>query len=235
MEPEKELFSPVARIHSCYGEKFGIPRQAGLAPSAEAWIELLPPLDTPDALREIEAFSHLWILFLFHASERDPSKTTARPPRLGGNQRVGVFASRSPYRPNPIGLSAVELVKVEGSRLLVRGGDFLDGTPVLDIKPYIPYSDSIPKARGGYADTPPKPQFSVQFSKEAEQALKKMSPEKSDMLRQLLHEMLAYDPRPAYLQAAPDRSYGTRVLEMEIKWQVIENKVIINAIESEAQ
>jgi len=219
MDTPQYTFSPVGTIHSCYGEKFGIPRQSGLVESATATLELLPPCNTPEALRRIGEFSHLWIVFIFHRSEHNPSKVTARPPRLGGNERVGVFASRSPFRPNPIGLSVVELLEVDGIRLKLGGGDFLDGTPVLDIKPYIPYADSIPGANGAYADQPPEAANRVVFSPEAQRAVQALENESRPALRQLICDMLAYNPRPAYQTDAPDRLFGTRLFDIEVRWK----------------
>lgn len=210
--------NPIGTIHSCYGEKFGIPRQPGLVASATATLELLPPFNTPDALRGIDGFSHLWILFLFHQSAGHPWKATVRPPRLGGNERVGVFASRSNFRPNPIGLSVVELLAVDGTELHLGGGDFLDGTPVLDIKPYIPYADRIPTATGAFADHPPKPVNTVGFSEAAERAIETLENEDRPALRQLIADLLTYNPRPAYQANDPDRVFGTRLFDLEVQW-----------------
>ena len=148
--------TPIAHIQTDFKEKFGIPRQSGRAPSLEARIVFEPEYRNADALREMEGFSHLWLLFDFSLAHKTEWSPTVRPPRLGGNKRVGVFASRSPFRPNPIGLSAVKLVRIEpterdGLVLVVSGADLLDGTPILDIKPYLPFADSIPEAKAGYA------------------------------------------------------------------------------------
>lgn len=218
-------------IHSCFGEKFGIPRQPGLVQSASATLELAPPYNQPEALRGIDDFSHLWILFLFHQSARDKWKPTVRPPRLGGNERIGVFASRSNFRPNPIGLSVVELKKVEGTTLQLGGGDFLDGTPVLDIKPYIPYADSLPHASGAYATSAPQPINHVQFSDAAQAQLPIFETESRPALRQLICDMLAYNPRPAYQSDAAERIYGTRVFDLDIRWKHLEDGVRVCAIE----
>ena len=212
-------FKPVATIRSCYGEKFGIPRQPGLVKSATATLELLPPYNQPESFRGLADFSHLWIVFMFHQSVSKQWKATVRPPRLGGNERVGVFASRSNFRPNPIGLSVVELHKVTGTKLLLGGGDFLDGTPVLDIKPYIPYVDSIPTATGAFADSAPKPVNQVTFSPEAEQAAQSLENENRPALRQLICDMLGFNPRPAYQPNAPNRTFGTRLFDLEVRWR----------------
>jgi tRNA-Thr(GGU) m(6)t(6)A37 methyltransferase TsaA len=210
---------PVATIRSCYGEKFGIPRQPGLVKSATATLELLPPCNSPDAFRGLENFSHLWIIFLFHASADRSWKATVRPPRLGGNERVGVFASRSNFRPNPIGLSVVELLAVEGTTLRLGGGDFLDGTPVLDIKPYIPYVDSVPAAHGAFASAAPEPVNTVSFSDAAERAFQTLENKDRPALRQLVADMLAFNPRPAYQADDPDRIFGTRIFDLEVRWR----------------
>ncbi len=217
----------IGTIHSCYGEKFGIPRQPGLVKSATATLELLPPCNTPDALRGLDGFSHLWIVFLFHQSAHNPWKATVRPPRLGGNERVGVFASRSNFRPNPIGLSVVELLGVDGTELRLGGGDFLDGTPVLDIKPYLPYTDRIPGATGAFADSPPEPVNAVGFSDAAERAIQALENEQRPALRQLIADMLAYSPRPAYQSDDPERVWGTRIFDLEVQWNQSGNTVTV--------
>jgi len=240
MDPQL-AFTPIGTINSCYGEKFGIPRQPGLVKSATATLDLLPPFNTPDALRGLEAFSHLWVIFVFHQSMRnDPAspssgatswKATVRPPRLGGNERVGVFASRSNFRPNPIGLSVVELLRLNGTVLKLGGGDFLDGTPVLDIKPYIPYADCIPEATGAFADAAPQPANAVAFTPEAERAIQILENEERPDLRQLVCDMLAFNPRPAYHADDPDRVFGTRMFDLEVRWKQVDSKVMVMQIE----
>jgi tRNA (adenine37-N6)-methyltransferase len=217
---------PIGIIRSCFKEKFGIPRQAGLVKSATATLELLPPYDINDALRGIEGFSHLWILFVFHESVCEKFQPMVRPPRLGGNQRVGVFASRSPFRPNPIGLSVVGLDGVRGTTLNLTGGDFLDGTPVLDIKPYIPYADSIPDADGAFAGQAPQPQNRVLFSPGAEAVFRTLEPPR----QQLIRDVLGYDPRPAYQADDPARLYGTRLFNLDIRWRHGDGSVTIETI-----
>ncbi len=211
-------FKPIGIIRSCYREKFGIPRQPGLVRSASATLELLPPFNTGKALLGLEAFSHVWILFFFHQSARDQWKATVRPPRLGGNERVGVFASRSNFRPNPIGLSVVELLGIEGTVLKLGGGDFLDRTPVLDIKPYLPYVECIPDAKGAFAATAPAPLNEVVFTPEVQQAVRELENEERPALRIIISDMLAYNPRPAYQEDDPDRVYGTRLYDLEVRW-----------------
>ena len=214
---------PIGIIHSCFKEKFGIPRQPGLVPEAEATLELLPPWDREEALRGLEGFSHVWILFLFHGVRQQGWSPTVRPPRLGGNQRIGVFASRSPFRPNPIGLSAVELGPIQrrDGRLLLelRGVDLLDGTPVLDIKPYVVYADSIPDARSGFAQDQPETRLEVAFSQLAERQL--AGREDGATTRRLIVGLLRTDPRPGYAGSAQEgRGYGIRLYDFDLRWQV---------------
>lgn len=223
-------FKPIGIIRSCYREKFGIPRQPGLVRSATATLELLSPCNVPDALRGLAAFSHVWILFVFHQSARDEWKATVRPPRLGGNERVGVFASRSNFRPNPIGLSVVELLAVEKTTLRLGGGDFLDGTPVLDIKPYIPYADSVPDAQGAFAPTAPKPVNRVEFTSQAKQAVQTLENEARPALRKIICDMLAYNPRPAYQNDDPARMFGTRLFDLEVRWNQAGTSITVQEI-----
>lgn len=214
-------FSPIATIHSCYRTKFGIPRQSGLIDEARGSLELLPPYNQPNTIRGLEEFSHIWVIFVFSENLRDGWKATVRPPRLGGDKRIGVFASRSPFRPMPIGLSAMRLEGIEihprGKILLnVSGLDLMDGTPVLDIKPYLPYTDSIPDAKGGFAPTaPPEAPLSVEFSEEADRSLEKLPRE----FRELCRKVVSADPRPAY-QRIPGREYQCYLEKQEIVWRV---------------
>jgi len=230
-----QQLQPIGIIHSCFKEKFGIPRQPGLVREAEAELELLPPWDREEALRGLEGFSHVWILFLFHEAVRKEWSPTVRPPRLGGNKRIGVFASRSPFRPNPIGLSAVELGPVarrEGRLLLrLRGVDLLDGTPVLDIKPYVPYADSIPDAHGGFADRAPESRIEVEFAAAAEQFLNTLPAEEHGRLRALVVRLLEQDPRPAYLEGASGRrEFGMRLFDYNIRWAFTEGSATVLSI-----
>ncbi len=219
MEREKNavLFEPVAYAHTDFKEKFGIPRQSGRVPLC-ARIVFEPKYRNPDALRGIEGYSHLWLLWHFSEAKGDGSfRPTVRPPRLGGNVRMGVFATRSPYRPNPIGLSSVRLVGVEetdseGLVLIVEGADLLDGTPVFDIKPYLPTADLHLDARGGFADGVKDYHLTVDCS---DTLLSRIPEEK----RAGLFALLADDPRPAY-QSEPERVYGLAFAQHEIKFTV---------------
>jgi tRNA-Thr(GGU) m(6)t(6)A37 methyltransferase TsaA len=219
--PASHLMSPIGVVHSCFREKFGIPRQPGLVPAAEATVELLPPTNRSEAVRGLAGFSHLWIVFVFHACPEGDWRTTVRPPRLGGNERVGVFASRSPFRPNRIGLSLVRLEEVvladSGVSLRVSGADLLDGTPVLDIKPYIPYAESIPDAVAGFAPTAPAAPLTVRFAKAAEAAIDA----RRDLprLRELVEQLVALDPRPA-TRREDGRVFGFRLYDFDVRWRV---------------
>ncbi|GBC63912.1 tRNA (N6-threonylcarbamoyladenosine(37)-N6)-meth yltransferase TrmO [Desulfonema ishimotonii] len=232
-------FEPVGVVHSCFREKFGIPRQAGIVPDATAVLEILPPFDRDEAFRGLEEFSHIWLTFVFHACMRELWKPTVRPPRLGGNRRIGVFATRSDFRPNPIGLSAVALAGItrEGGKLLLRlgGVDLLDGTPVLDIKPYIPYADAIPGAKGGFAAERPRDDIPVTFSPEALAVCReKATPAWPDPER-LIRQMLQTDPRPAYYGKNPRKSaFGIRIFDVDVKWSFREGGIHVLSVEDVA-
>jgi tRNA-Thr(GGU) m(6)t(6)A37 methyltransferase TsaA len=215
-------FEPVGIVHSCFREKFGIPRQPGLVSEARATLELLPPYNSPEAVRGLEGFSHLWLIFVFHEIPAGRWQPTVRPPRLGGNQRLGVFATRSPFRPNPIGLSAVRLdrIEIDQSRVALHlaGVDLLDGTPVLDIKPYVPYADHIPDATGGFASKAPEAALTVEFSPSSA-AFCAAWPDGD--LRTLITQILRQDPRPAYERenTAPQR-YGMKLYDFDLRWEM---------------
>ena len=217
----------IAVVHSPFEEKFGVPRQSGLAPSAVGELRLLPPCDDAAMLQGLAGFSHLWLIFQFDRCIAQGWRARVRPPRLGGNREVGVWASRSPFRPNFLGLSVVRLVEVvERPRPLLRvaGIDLLDGTPVLDIKPYLPYSDALQDATGGYAPAAPEAGLKVRFGAQAEEDLARL--QDSERMRALLREVLALDPRPAYRQGAePGRVYGMRLAGTNVRWQVTDTGV----------
>jgi tRNA (adenine37-N6)-methyltransferase len=220
----KIQFETIAIAHSPYKEKFGVPRQPGLVPQAKGRVEMLPPFNRPEAVDGLQGYSHIWIHFIFDRSLREQWQPTVRPPRLGGNRRVGVFASRSPFRPNPIGLSVVRLERVvaeEDSVVLeVSGLDLVDGTPVLDIKPYIAYVDSIPDAVSGFAAAAPGKLFTVHFSTKA---LSQLATRKDgSTLQQMIEALLATDPRPAYIKdGQQQRVYGIRLYDFDLRWQVV--------------
>ena len=214
----------IARMHSDFGEKFGIPRQSGLVGALRSAVVFAPEFRNPDALRGIADFSHLWLIWEFSEAVRESWSPTVRPPRLGGNERLGVFATRSPFRPNPIGLSCVRLEEVRqdralGPMLIVSGADLMDGTPIFDIKPYIPYADAHPDARGGFAQDAPQPTLMVDFPPE----LLARVPEDR---REALCAVLALDPRPPY-QSDPSRVYGMRFAGREIRFTVRETTLTV--------
>ena len=207
----------IARIRTDFPEKFGIPRQAGLVPGSVGKIVFLPEYRNKEALRGISEYSHLWLIWQFSEAVREEWSPTVRPPRLGGNRRVGVFATRSPYRPNPIGLSSVKLLSVmetasDGTVLIVSGVDMLDGTPIYGIKPYLAYTDSHPDAVSGFADRVFGYKLTVVYTDGVNIPL-------SDERLSALTEILSEDPRPSY-QSDPERIYGMRYGEYEVKFRV---------------
>ncbi len=219
----EKVIEPIAHIKSAYAEKFGVPRQSGLVP-LEAEIVFTQKYKSEDALRGIEGFSHLWLIWGF--SQNPPQEEfspTVRPPRLGGNTRVGVFATRSPFRPNGLGLSCVKLLRVEGTRLFISGADMVDGTPIYDIKPYLPYCDSVENAKGGFADEHINDRLEVFF----DSALLERLPEH---LRAPACEILAQDPRPSY-QNEPQRVYGLTLEKFNISFTASGKKLTVTAVE----
>lgn len=219
----------IGEIHSDFKEKFGIPRQSGRASSLLSEIVFYPPYNCAESFKGLESFSHIWLIFEFSKAEEKEFSPTVRPPRLGGNARIGVFASRSPYRPNRIGLSCVKLERIErtqkdGIVLVVSGADLLDGTPILDIKPYIPFTDCKENALGGYASTHENDYLEVDFPQELIEKI----PENK---RAGLLDCLADDPRPSY-QNLPTRIYGMKFAEFEIKFQVTENTLRVVSVEN---
>ena len=214
----------IARIRTDFKEKFGIPRQAGLVPELIGKIVFEPEYRVDEALRGIEGYSHLWLIWEFSEAKVEGWSPTVRPPRLGGNRRMGVFATRSPYRPNPIGLSSVKLLEVkrcegEGTVLIVQGADLLDGTPIYDIKPYLAFTDSHPEAVSGFADGVRGDRLSVEIPEELLLRL-------GEARRSAVAELLAQDPRPHY-QNDPERVYGMKYAEYEIKFRVSDNTVFV--------
>lgn len=213
---------PVAYIKNAYKEKFGVPRQSGLAPSVKSEIEFCDGFTDENIIRGIDQYSHLWLLWGFSKNNGQWSPTV-RPPRLGGNKRVGVFATRSPFRPNGLGLSCVKLESVKksgnGITLIVSGADLSDNTPIYDIKPYLPYVDSIPEAVGGFSDEHKDDFIQVEFSENAEGIL-------SDEQIKNLYEILSLDPRPSY-QDDENRIYGLSFYEFQVKFRVENQKIYV--------
>ncbi|WP_188150071.1 tRNA (N6-threonylcarbamoyladenosine(37)-N6)-methyltransferase TrmO [Teredinibacter waterburyi] len=220
-------FPVIGIVRSCFKEKFGIPRQPGLATASKATLEIVAPYNNPDAFQGLELASHIWLQFVFHRNNTEQWRPKVRPPRLGGNKSIGVFATRSPVRPSPIGLSVVKLERLELGPSLVRlhlsGIDLLDGTPVLDIKPYVPYVDALSEATNQFAEQEPA-LLPVIFSDELKLALE----QRSDLLR-LIEQVLQQDPRPKYQALDEQRRYGTRLDDVEVRWyyQLIEGELYV--------
>ncbi len=217
-------FTPIARIHSCFKEKFGIPRQPNLVKDAPSFLVFEPEFASPEAVRELQGFSHIWLVFVFHRSKPGQWQPMVRPPRLGGNKKVGVFASRSPFRPNPLGMSAVRLTSIEqtdqGPVLHLKGADILDQTPILDIKPYLPYSDIIQDSVGGFAPKAPGSDLCIEFSSQALAQCREREKEIPGLIT-LITQVLEQDPRPAYYDESPKNShkiFGIRLFDFDLKW-----------------
>ncbi len=221
----------IAHVKSDFPEKFGIPRQSGLAPALKSRIVFEPQYRVKEAFRGLEGYSRIWVLWEFSRAEREEWSPTVRPPRLGGNKRVGVFASRSPFRPNPIGMSAVKLERIEygadGPVLYVSGGDMMDGTPVLDIKPYLPYADAYPDEEHGFSHGRGEDTLNVEIPAEL---LEKLPEEKREGLIQALEQ----DPRPAY-QDDPDRAYTMSYGGAQVRFVVNGKTLTVDSVEFTAQ
>jgi tRNA (adenine37-N6)-methyltransferase len=234
IELPAHLITPIGIIHSCYPEKFGIPRQPGLVKSSTGRLALLPPCDREEMVRGLDAFSHLWILFLFHGAVAEGWRPMVRPPWLGGQKRVGVFASRSPHRPNSLGLSVVRLTGIsqekEGLFLELAELDLLDQTPVFDIKPYVPYSDALADASDGFIPPPQMVQREVLFTHEAEKSCAIYEQRSGRQLRALITETLEQDPRPAS-QRQKVREYGMALWEVNVRWQAEGERFLVTEIE----
>ena len=222
--PEEMTLKVIAHIRTAFPTKFGIPRQSGLVDSLRGEVIFTPEYRNADAVRGLEDFSHIWLVWQFSGAVRDSWSPTVRPPRLGGNTRMGVFATRSPFRPNPLGLSSVQLEAIEhrpdvGPVLIVRGADLMDGTPIFDIKPYIPYSDAKPDATGGFTDRVGDFLLKVDFPREL---LDKLPGDKRDAAI----GVLSHDPRPSY-QRKPGRIYGLQFAGMDIRFTVEDDKLTV--------
>jgi tRNA-Thr(GGU) m(6)t(6)A37 methyltransferase TsaA len=214
-------FEPIAVVRSCFTDKFGIPRQSGLVPAASATLEFHPPYNDAQAFVGLAGCSHLWLQFVFHANRASGFRPRVRPPRLGGNKTLGVFATRSPVRPNPIGLSVVKLdqVIVTGAiaTLAISGHDLLDGTPIVDVKPYVPYTDSLPNAVNPVAPEAPAT-LEVTFSANATAQCQQHSQRLNTPLAALLIQLLAQDPRPQYQTPDPSRRYAMALFDLDVQW-----------------
>ena len=225
---EQHTIQVIAHIRSDFSEKFGIPRQSGLVADLKARVVFEPEFRNPDAVRGLEDFSHIWLIWQFSKAAGRPWSPTVRPPRLGGNKRLGVFATRSPFRPNSMGLSAVRLERVElhpelGPVLHVAGADLLDGTPIYDVKPYLPYAAAYPDALGGFTDRVARRRLTVEFP---EELLGRVPEEK----RAALLGVLAEDPRPSY-QSDPERVYGMNFAGLEVRFTVEDETLRVEDIQ----
>lgn len=229
-------FEQIGVIRSPYKEKFAVPRQPGLVKDGHGELHLLAPYNQPDALRGLEGFSHLWLLFVFHQTMEGGWRPTVRPPRLGGNARMGVFATRSTFRPNPVGMSLVEIkgITCQKERVILKLGslDLVDGTPIIDIKPYLPFAEALPDARAGYAQHAPPADMPVFFTTEIAarlQTLEKRYPH----LQRFIRDVLAQDPRPAYRKGEDaGKTYAVWLLDFNVRWRVTEHGAEVFALEA---
>ncbi len=228
--------SPIGKLHSPFKEKFGIPRQASLIQSCSAEIELYEPYNDHLAVKGLEDFSDIWLIFGFHQTPPASWRPLVRPPRLGGNKKIGVFASRSPFRPNNLGLSRVELRGISihkgKASLTVSCPDIVDGTPIYDIKPYLHYADANAQARCGFAPDSPEIKLKVFFSSSAEVQLHEIAAQNPSymQLKTTLEEVLQYDPRPAYKDAQEQTLYGMKLYEFNIQWYVKDQELEVVSV-----
>ena len=217
-------FNVIGTIDSPYKEKFAIPRQPGLVSAAQGQLRLTGTANNAELVRGLAQFSHIWLLFVFHGTQAQGWKPLVRPPRLGGNKKLGVLATRSTFRPNPIGMSVVKLDKIEQQRsqviLHISELDLLDNTPIVDIKPYLPYADIVESAEGGYAQQSPETDISVEFSNAAQTVISRYQQD-YPKLQTLISQVLSQDPRPAYKQqSADEKIYGMALYDFNIQWQM---------------
>lgn len=226
--------TPIAVVHSPFKEKFGIPHQAGMTESLITTLELLPPVASEEVVRGLEHCSHIWLVFVFSANQNAGWRKTVRPPRLGGKQKLGVLASRSPHRPNPIGLSPVKLehVRIEGENIYldVSGADLMDGTPILDIKPYLPDSDAL-DAQYDFQSSREKLQLDVEFSAQAKKQCEDWTQLIQQPLEKQIIETIRCDPRPGYKRQNSDRVYGILLHQLNIRWRIDNDTILVDSIQ----
>lgn len=228
-------FEQIGVIRSPYKEKFAVPRQPGLVKSCGGELHLIAPYNQADAVRGLEAFSHLWVLFIFHQTMEGGWRPTVRPPRLGGNARMGVFATRSTFRPNPVGMSLVELqgIRCQKDQVILQLGslDLVDGTPVVDIKPYLPFAEALPEARASYAQQAPVADMPVGFTSDVDAQLLHLE-KRYPRLKDFIVEVLAQDPRPAYRkEEEAGKTYAVLLLDFNVRWRVTEAGFEVFALE----
>jgi tRNA-Thr(GGU) m(6)t(6)A37 methyltransferase TsaA len=229
--------TPIAITHSCFKDKFGVPRQPGLTRHAHAELLIQSPFDREDAFRGLETASHLWLTFQFHEAIRAEWRPVVRPPRLGGNKKIGVFASRSPFRPNSLGLSVVRnegLIRKNGQLVLrISDHDLIEGTPILDIKPYLPFADSVPDASLGWAESAPTERADVVFSLEANEQLAALSPDDYPDAKALIEDVVSYDPRPSFRRGRDEeRIYGANLYDLNVRFRFVndDSKIRVEVI-----
>lgn len=228
-------FEQIGVIRSPYKEKFAVPRQPGLVKSGGGELHFIAPYNQADAVRGLEAFSHLWVVFVFHQTMESGWRPTVRPPRLGGNARMGVFATRSTFRPNPIGMSLVELkgIRTQKDQVILELGslDLVDGTPVIDIKPYLPFAEALPDARASYAQEAPQADMPVHFTSELAAQITLLE-KRYPRLRDFIVDVLAQDPRPAYRKGEETgKTYAVWLLDFNVRWRVTETGFEVFALE----
>ena len=228
-------FEQIGVIRSPYKEKFAVPRQPGLVKSADGELHLVAPYNQADAVRGLEAFSHLWVIFVFHQTMAGGWRPTVRPPHLGGNARMGVFATRSTFRPNPVGMSLVELKEIvcQKEKVILKLGslDLVDGTPVIDIKPYLPFAESLPDATASYAQQAPVAEMHVSFTADIDQQLSRLE-QRYPQLKTFIGEVLAQDPRPAYRKGEETgKTYAVWLHDFNVRWRVTEEGFEVFALE----
>lgn len=229
-------FEQIGVIRSPYKEKFAVPRQPGLVADGGGELHFLPPYNVADAVRGLEGFSHLWLLFVFHQTMDGGWRPTVRPPRLGGNARMGVFATRSTYRPNPIGMSLVELkgIRCQKDQVILQLGslDLVDATPIVDIKPYLPFAEAVPQALAGYAQNAPVADMPVYFTTEVQQQLLQLE-KRYPHIERFISQVLAQDPRPAYRKGEDaGKTYAVLLLDFNVRWRVTEQGSEVFALEA---
>lgn len=234
---EALTLTPIAITRSCFKDKFGVPRQPGLTRHAHAELLIQSPFDREDAFRGLETASHLWLTFQFHEAIRAEWRPVVRPPRLGGNKKIGVFASRSPFRPNSLGLSVVRnegLIRKNGQLILrISDHDLIEGTPILDIKPYLPFADSVPKASLGWAESAPTERADVVFSPEATAQLATLPVEEYPDVRALIEDVVSYDPRPSFRRGRDEeRIYGANLYDLNVRFRFVndDSKIRVEVI-----
>lgn len=230
------IFKQIGTIRSPYKEKFAVPRQPGLVEDGHGELVLLPPYNQKEAVRGLGEFSHIWVMFIFHQTMEGGWRPTVRPPRLGGNARMGVFATRSTFRPNPLGMSLIELksIRTQGNEVVLELGslDLVDGTPVVDIKPYLPFAESYPQARAGFAQTAPAADMQVFFSAPAEEQLQQQL-RRYPNLRRFVTQVLAQDPRPAYQkEQETSRQYAVWLLEFNVRWRIVGDQTEVLSLDT---